>query len=53
MVLRGRIPLYSIEYLDYTIRVVEVNSGHISQLESKVKPLEKNKLAKLYNLGYI
>jgi hypothetical protein len=44
---------YSIGYLDYTIRVVEVNSGHISQLKSEVKPLEKDELAKLYNLGYI
>jgi hypothetical protein len=40
-------------YLDYITRVVEVNSGHISQLESEVKPLEKDRLAKLYNLRYI
>ena len=46
-------PSYSIEYLDYTIRVIEVNSSYISQLESEVKPLEKDKLAKLYNLRYI
>ena len=46
-------PLYSIEYLNYTIRVIEVNSSYISQLESEVKPLEKNKLIKLYYLRYI
>jgi hypothetical protein len=40
-------------YLDYTTRVVEVNSGYISQSESEVEPLEKDKLAKLYNLRYI
>jgi hypothetical protein len=44
---------HSIGYLDYTMRVVEVNSGYISQLESKVKPLEKDRLAKSYNLRYI
>ena len=53
MVLRSGIPSYSIEYLDYTTRVVQVNSGYISQLESEVEPLEKDKLAKLYDLGYI
>ena len=46
-------PSYSIEYLDYTTRVVEVNSSYISQLESEVKPLEKDKLIKLYNYRYI
>ena len=46
-------PSYSIEYLDYIVRVVEVNSSYISQLESEVKYLEKDKLIKLYNLGYI
>jgi hypothetical protein len=40
-------------YLDYTTRVVEVNSGHISQSESEVEPLEKDELAKLYDLGHI
>jgi hypothetical protein len=40
-------------YLDYTTRVVEVNSGHISQLKSEVKPLEKDKLVKSYNLRHI
>jgi len=30
IVLRDGMPLYSIEYLDYTTQVVEVNSGHIS-----------------------
>ena len=44
---------YSIGYLDYTTRVVEVNNSYISQLESEVKPLEKDELAKLYNLRYI
>ena len=44
---------YSVGYLDYTTRVVEVNSGYISQLESEVEPLEKDKLVKLYDLGYI
>ena len=45
--------LYSIGYLDYITRVVEVNSGYISQLESEVKPLEKDKLAKSHDLRYI
>jgi len=53
MVLRGGMPSYSMEYLDYTTRVVEVNSGHISQLESEVKPSEKDKLAKSHDLGYV
>ena len=44
---------YSIGYLDYTTRVIEVNSSYISQLKSEVKPLEKDKLVKLYNLRYI
>ena len=44
---------YSIEYLDYITRVVEVNSNYISQLKSEIKPLEKNKLVKLYYLKYI
>jgi hypothetical protein len=30
IVLRGRMTSYSIGYLDYTTRVVEVNSSHIS-----------------------
>jgi hypothetical protein len=46
-------PSYSIEYLDNTMRVIEVNSGYLSRLESEVKPLEKDKLAKLYNYKYI
>ena len=44
---------YSMGYLDYTTRVVEVNSGHISQSENEVKPLEKDKLAKSHDFGYI
>jgi hypothetical protein len=44
---------YSIGYLDYTTRVVEVNSGYISQLESEVEPLEKDRLVKSHNLGHI
>jgi hypothetical protein len=44
---------HSIGYLDYTIRVVEVNSSYISQSESKVEPLEKDELAKSHNLGYV
>ena len=46
-------PSHFEEYLGYTIRVVEVNSSYISQLKSEVKPLEKDKLIKLYNLRYI
>jgi hypothetical protein len=53
IVLRGRITSYSVGYLDYTTRVVEVNSSYISQLESEVKPLEKDRLAKSHDLGHI
>jgi len=53
MVLRGRIPSYSIEYLDYTTRIVEVNSSHISQSESEVEPLEKDESAKSHDLGHV
>jgi hypothetical protein len=44
---------HSMRYLDYTTRVVEVNSGYISQSESEVKPLEKDELAKSHNLGHV
>ena len=46
-------PLYSIEYLDNTIYIVEVNSKYISQSKSNFKLLEKDKLVKLYNYRYI
>ena len=44
---------HSIGYLDYTTRVVEVNSGYISQLESEVEPLEKDESAKSHDLGHV
>ena len=44
---------YSIGYLDYTTRVVEVSSSHISQSESEVEPLEKDELTKSHDLGYV
>ena len=43
----------SIGYLDNTTRVIEINSRSILGLESKVKPLEKDKLIKLLNYRYI
>jgi hypothetical protein len=53
IVLRGGMTSHSMGYLDYTIRVVEVNSGHISQLESEVEPLEKDRSVKSHNLGHV
>jgi hypothetical protein len=40
-------------YLDYTTRVVEVNSSHISQSESEVEPLEKDESAKSHDLRHV